>query len=333
MAKRGNQKQKILYILKYLKEKSDEEHPVSTQEIIDYLMQQDILADRKTIYSDIAELTDFGYDIEYKKARSDGGYYLTEQEFELPELKLLVDLVQSAKFITQKKSEAMIKKLTTFTSASEARKLSRQVYVARRIKNENESIYYAVDEIHRAIGEGCAIEFHYVFHDADKKEILRREGKAYLVSPWALTWNDECYYMIGFDHEAECIHHYRVDRMRDTKMQDLQRIGQEAFEHFDLADYCNKTFHMFAGPEVYVVLLVKNEYADVIFDRFGKDIQVHKRTDGYFTTMVPVMVSGQFFGWLSGLGSGCRIQSPIEVRNEYLSFLTDIVDGYEDISR
>ena len=329
MPKSEQQKAKLLYLLQLLKEHSDEAHPVSTQEVIRYLAARDISVERKTVYADIEVLRKFGYDIILNRAKKGGGYYLAGREFELPELKLLVDLVQSSKFITLKKSREFIKKLEGFASVHEARQLQRQVFVANRVKTENESIYYLVDEIYRAIDRGCMIAFQYVEMTPDKKERLKRGGKTYEVSPWALTWNDDCYYLIAYDHEAGIIKHYRVDRMQRITLVDHERKGQEEFRAFDPAAYCKKTFRMFAGEEEMVTLRFAEHYSGVVFDRFGKDIPLHRKADGQFTISVPIMVSNQFFGWLAGLGTGVRVESPARVSEEYRVFLQRILGQYE----
>lgn len=329
MAKSANQKMKILYILQYLEKKTDEEHPATTKELIDYLAKQEISVERKTIYADIETLKLFGYDIESVQSRNGGGYYMASRQFELPELKLLVDLVQSSKFITSKKSREFIKKLESLASEHEARQLQRQVFVANRVKTDNESIYYLVDEIHRAISEQRMISFQYVEMTVDKTMRFKRGGKRYVISPWALTWNDDSYYMIAYDGEAEQIRHYRVDRMHGIAMEKEKRLGAEAFEAFDLAAYCRKTFRMFAGPEEDVLLSCEESYSGVIFDRFGKDIQLHKKPDGTFTVRVEVMVSNQFFGWLAGLGTGVKIVSPAAVKEQYREYLRGIWEQYE----
>ncbi|MCM1105022.1 MAG: transcriptional regulator [Clostridium sp.] len=329
MPKSEQQKAKILYLLKLLKERSDETHPVTTQEIITYLAEQDICVERKTIYADIEVLRDFGYDIILNRAKKGGGYYLAEREFELPELKLLVDLVQSSKFITLKKSREFIKKLEGFASVYEARQLQRQVFVANRVKTENESIYYLVDDIYRAIDCGRMIAFQYMEMTPDKKERLRRGGKTYEVSPWALTWNDDCYYLIAYDDEADKIKHYRVDRMHRIRLLDDERKGQEAYRAFDPAAYCKKTFRMFAGTEEFVTLCFDEAYSGVVFDRFGKDVMLRRQPDGHFTISVPIMVSNQFFGWLAGLGTGVRVEAPAHVAEEYRAFLGRILTQYE----
>ena len=328
MPKSEQQKAKILYLLRLLKERSDEAHPVTTQEMIAYLAAQDICVERKTIYSDIEVLREFGFDIILNRAKKGGGYYLAEREFELPELKLLVDLVQSSKFITLKKSREFIKKLEGLASVHEARQLQRQVFVANRVKTENESIYYLVDEIYRAIDAGCMIAFQYIEVTADKKERLRRGGKTYEVSPWALTWNDDCYYLIAYDHEAGIIKHYRVDRMHKITLLAGERRGQEAFRAFDPAAYCKKTFRMFAGPEEFVTLCFDESYSGVVFDRFGKDVLLRRQPGGRFTISVPIMVSNQFYGWLAGLGTGVRVEAPAHVADAYRAYLERILLQY-----
>lgn len=330
MAKSAKQKLKILYLLQYLEKKTDEAHPASTKELIEYLAAQGISVERKTVYADIDSLVQFGYDIEYVKSRQNGGYYLASRTFELPELKLLVDLVQSSKFITTKKSREFIKKLESLAGEPEAVQLQRQVFVANRVKTDNESIYYLVDEIHRAIGMRKMISFQYVVITVDKQEKFKRDGKRYRISPWALTWNDDCYYLIGYDHEAGGIRHYRVDRMHAIKTEKEDRQGAEEFKAFDLAAYCQKTFHMFAGPEETVLLEFADDYSGVVFDRFGRNIQLHKKENGTFTIHVNVMISNQFFGWLAGLGTGVRIVSPVSVRNQYREYLNQILSFYKD---
>ena len=213
MSKGSNQKLKMLYLLKILSEKTDESHCLSAQELIGELQKYEVSAERKSIYNDIECLTDFGYDIVNKKAKTGGGYYLASREFELPELKLLVDAVQSSRFITQKKSRELIHKIETLAGPYEAKQLQRQVFVASRIKTENESIYYNVDHIHNAIQDNVPISFIYMEWNAKKEFVPRHNGKEYRVSPWALTWKEENYYLVAFDDEEEKIKHFRVDKM------------------------------------------------------------------------------------------------------------------------
>ena len=312
MAKSEKQKLKLLYIMQCLTEKTDAEHSVTTQEIIDYLALQGINAERKSIYTDIDLLIDYGMDIVKNSGRS-GGYTLVSRQFELAELKLLVDAVQSSKFITTKKSRDLIGKLETLCSKYEAGQLHRQVVVTNRNKTVNENIYYNVDIIYNAIAENVKIQFQYFEWDVNKEMHLRRNGKVYEVSPWLLTWDDENYYLVGFDSEAGIIKHYRVDKMLHITMSDEPREGKERFEKFDLAAYAKKSFGMYSGKEQKVKLYMENQLAGVIVDRFGKDAMMRPVDKTHFTALVDVAVSRQFIHWVFALGDGAKIVGPEEV--------------------
>ena len=327
MAKSCNQKAKILYLMKIFLEETDEEHPLSRKEVEERLAKYGIHAERKSLYNDMETLKTFGLDILYKKGRPEG-YYLGEHEFELAELKLLVDAVQSSRFITEKKSSALIRKIEGLTSRHEAKQLQRQVVVADRIKSMNESIFYNVDKLHIAIASNQQILFRY-FEWTVKKEIrLKKDGRPYQVSPWALTWDDENYYLIGYDMEAELLKHFRVDKMLDIRVFDEPRGGQEEFSRFDVASYTRKTFGMFGGDEKTVRLRFENRFVGVVLDRFGKDVQIWKDGESHFTVRVQVAVSAPFFGWLTGLGKGVKILSPDDVAEEYCLLLRELAGTY-----
>ena len=332
MAKSSNQKLKLLYLLKILSEKTDENHCMSAQVLIEELARYDISAERKSIYDDINCLMQFGYDIVNVKARSGGGYYLASRDFELPELKLLVDAVQSSRFITQKKSKELIAKIEKLAGPFEAKKLQRQVLVAGRIKTENESIYYNVDEIHKAIQENIPISFVYLEWTVKKELKPRKEGKTYRVSPFALTWKDENYYLIAYDDGDEKIKHFRVDKMsRISCLEGLVRSGKEAFEKIDIAEYTNKTFGMFGGEAEMVTLSLPPSMIGIMLDRFGKDISVRTIKEEEVTVRVKAVVSGQFFGWLTGLGRNVKVVSPANVRDAYQSYLKEILEKYKEV--
>lgn len=327
MPKSYNQKLKILYIAQMLMEQSDEEHPLSTPEIIAVLAQQGISAERKSIYSDVEALMNYGMDI-IKVEGKGGGYYLGSRSFELAELKLLVDAVQASKFITGKKSRELIKKLENLTSHVNAGKLQRQVVVTNRNKAINENIYYSVDEIYTAINEDKKIRFQYFSWTAEKKMELRKNGDFYEVSPWFLTWEDENYYLIAYDDEAGVMKHYRVDKMLKLAVSSKRREGKERAEAFDIAAYSQKTFGMFAGKEATVVLSCKPELAGVLIDRFGTEVFMRTEENGRIRVRAEVSVSSQFFGWLAGLGNGIRIESPTEVKEQFLQWLKGILQEY-----
>ena len=329
MAKSSGQKLKLLYLIKMLRENTDENHPMSTPDIIKYLENQGIHAERKSIYNDMECLADFGYDVVQVQSRLGGGYYLGSREFELPELKLLVDAIQSSKFITEKKSNALIKKLETLVSKYDAQKLQRQVFVSGRIKTMNESIYYTVDAIHKAISENKKIKFQYYQWNVKKEMELRHNGAWYHISPWGLSWDDENYYLVGYDSDAEQIKHYRVDKMLHIKLSNESRDGKEHFKKLDMADYAKKSFGMFGGKEQTVKLLVKNSLAGVIIDRFGKNVMLIPTDDEHFTVNVDVHVSRQFLGWVFSLGEDIKIVGPDEVVDEMKKEINRIINQYK----
>jgi len=324
MAKSAGQKLKLLYLIKFLSENTDENHPVSTADIITYLSANGIHSERKSIYDDIEKLCDFGYDIIQVQSRLGGGYYMAGREFELAELKLLVDAVQSSRFITTRKSRNLIKKLEQMAGKYDAGKLQRQVYVAGRIKTENESIYYSIDNIHKAIQENRQIAFQYLDWNL-KKELVPRRNSDKTVSPWALIWQDENYYLAAFDQIDGIMKHYRVDKMGKVRVLEKAREGMEQFAEVDLADYTNRTFGMYGGEEEIVTLQFPNRLIGVILDRFGRDADIRPMTERVFRVRVRVAVSGQFFGWLAGIGREAVIIGPLYVKTQYREWLTDIV--------
>lgn len=328
MPKSEKQKLKLFYILKLLSEKTDEFHRVTTQDIIDYLAANEIKAERKSIYTDIDLLMDYGYDIIKVKERPNG-YYLATRQFELAELKLLVDSVQSSKFITTKKSRELIGKLESLCSKNEARQLHRQVVVTNRNKAVNENIYYNVDIIYTAIARNVKIRFQYFEWNVKKEIQLRKEGAFYEVSPWLLTWDDENYYLIAYDDKAGIIKHYRVDKMLKIDLSVENREGKQEFENFDIANYSRKTFGMFAGEEETVTLSCAKRLAGVMIDRFGTEVALRERDDEYISARIRVAVSPQFFGWLAGLGAAVKIEAPVHVAEKYQQYLQEILGIYQ----
>ena len=270
-------------------------------------------ADRKTIYADLRDLSVLGIEVEGEPIGNRYHYRVVNRPFELPELKLLVDSIQSSKFITEKKTNTLIKKLEKLVSKYDAQRLQRQVYVSGRIKTMNESIYYTVDAIHNAISENKKIKFQYFQWNVKKEMELRHGGAWYHISPWGLSWDDENYYMIGYDAEAQLIKHYRVDKMLHIRMSDESREGKEHFKKLDMADYAKKSFGMFRGKETSVKMLVNNSLAGVIIDRFGKDVMMIPEDEDYFRVNVDVHVSKQFLGWVFSLGEAVKIIGPDEV--------------------
>lgn len=329
MPKSEKQKLKLLYLLKILTEQTDEQHPMPMPVLLEKLKAEDISAERKSVYNDINCLIDFGVDIVFDSSRGNGGYYLASRDFELPELKLLADAVSASRFITKSKSAQLIRKIEKLASKYEAVQLQRQVYTAEQIKNENESIYYHVDAIHTAIHENRQISFLYLEWNLQKELVARKGGEPYRISPWSLMWNDENYYLIGYDAGAGMLKHFRVDKIGPIEMLSERREGEEAFKKCDLSAYSAKTFGMYGGGEEIVTLSFPNTLVGVALDRFGKDVSLQKLPDERFAVHVKVMVSRQFYGWLAGIGKEARVISPKHVQESYHAYLREILENLQ----
>ena len=308
--------------MRMLLTETDEEHMLSVSEIISKLAALDVAAERKTVYDDIEALKHFGLDIVMEK-RKTFGYYVASRDFELPELKLLADAVQSSKFITEKKSLSLIKKLEGLVSMHEAGKLRRQIHIQNRVKLMNESIYYSVDVLHDAISDDKKISFKYFDYNVYKEKVFRRNGARYVVSPAALSWTDENYYLLAYSEEREGINHFRVDRMSNVKKLDNRRCDQAA--RFKLAEYSRKVFGMFGGEEVDVKLRVNNQIIGAVIDRFGKDVMMIPDGDQHFTVTVRVVQSPVFYGWLFQFGELCEVLSPQSLKDELRRRAEDLI--------
>ncbi len=313
MPKNTNQKLKLPYLMKIMLEKTDENHGLTMQQILSELSLYDIRAERKSIYMDFEDMARLGVEVVCVRQGRDHLYHVTGRQFELPELKLLIDAVQSSKFITEKKSRQLINKVKALASENEAEELSRQVYVHGRIKTMNESIYYNVDDIHNAINENKKIRFRYYKWDINKKLVARHGGDHFYVSPWALTWDDENYYMIAFDDLSREIRHYRVDKMGQIEIIDEKREGSSLFKNFDMAAYARLNFGMFMGEIRKVTIEFPDEMCGVFIDRFGKDISFKRSGSGRSLLSVDVAVSSQFFGWIMSLGPDVKLIKPDDV--------------------
>lgn len=329
MPRSDKQKLKLMYLIKLFEERTDVSHGLSMTDIIEALSEEGITAERKSIYADISALNEFGFDIVKDKEGKACVYKLVERDFEIAELKLLVDAVQSSKFITESKSNKLIKKIEGLASNNEAKSLHRQVYVANRIKTTNESVYYNVDDIQKAISENHKVSFQYFQWNPNKEKELRHNGMRYEISPWALTWDDENYYMVGYDSKERKIKHYRVDKMLKIEiMADSKREGKALFKDMDMAVYSKKIFGMFGGVEETVVLECKNGISGVIIDRFGTEVDIIKRATDSFTVRVNVQISPQFLGWVFSLGENIKIISPDSVIERMRDEITRIKEIY-----
>ncbi len=318
-------KLKTLELLKILMEKTDEDHIMSAADLIRELEKLGFSADRKSIYNDIETFIQFGADIEQVIGGPKQGYYVSSRDFELPEVKLLVDAVQSSKFISVRKSRDLIGKIEKLVSENQAKQLQRNVFIANRNKTGNETVYYNVDQIHLAIYSDRQIRFQYSEWDLNKKLVPKKDGRFYVVSPWALAWEDENYYLIAYEEETGKIKHYRVDKMRNTSVTEDKRLGEEQFRDFDLAAYTRKTFGMYGGRDEKITLLCGNSAIGIMIDRFGRDVTVIPRGKEHFLIKVTVSVSPQFFGWIASLGGDVLVEEPAEVKEEYREFLNDII--------
>lgn len=329
MAKGTNQKRKLLYLAQIFSEETDEDHGLTLAEIAQRLSRLDINAERKTLYQDFEELRRFGMDICTNQEGKSFRYFLGSRTFQLPELKLLVDAVQSSRFITEQKSRELIKKLETLTSRSNANQLQRQVLIAGRIKTMNESIYYNVDGLHTAIAKERQIQFRYFRWGPDKTMILRHNGELYTVSPWHLCWDDENYYLVAYDSASGRIKHYRVDKMKNITITDLPRDGAETMEHLDLTVYTRRLFGMFGGEPIRVTLEGDDDMINVLIDRFGDEIPL-SRTDGdRVETRVDVAVSPQFLGWVASFGGKLTVTSPPSVKEQMRTLARKLSEQYE----
>ena len=325
MPKESGHKKRILYVPKFLAERTDDNHGLSVQKLLELLKNAGINAERKTLYDDIEQLREFGYDIRLEKGK-DGGYRLASREFELSELVLLTDAVQSSRFITEKKSAGLIKKLASLTSVHEGKSLSRQVQVSGRIKNMNETIFYSVDTLHSAIDGNKRISFYYFDHNRLKEKVFRHDGKLYTASPLSLCWDNEYYYLVAYDEETENIRHYRVDKMWDIKLLDEERTEVEGFSP---AAYTDKLFGMFGGKESFVTLKCKDHLAGVIIDRFGKNIPFRLGDDGYFELTAKLVLSPVFYGWIMSFGGDIIIKSPTEAIEQLNKTATAVLDTHK----
>jgi len=313
MPKSAGQKLKLLYLMNILLTQTDETHMLTLKEIISKLAEHGVSVERKTVYDDIETLRRFGLDIIMEKSKA-YAYYVAGRDFELPELKLLADAVQSSKFITEKKSLELIKKLEGLASVYDAGKLRRQVFIQNRVKSMNESIYYSVDSLHEAIADGKKISFKYFNYSIRKERVFRKAGESYIVSPVALSWNNEHYYLIAKSDEREGLTHFRVDRMSDVRKLDERR--DKAAVSFDLADYSKKVFGMFGGEEVDVRLRLHEQLVGAVIDRFGKDIIMVADGEQHFIVNVRVALSPVFYGWLFQFGELCEALSPQSLKDD-----------------
>ena len=332
VAKSANQKLKLLYLQKILLEETDDAHCIALPELIRALQELGIAAERKSLYTDLEALRQFGLDVEFRRGKN-GGYYIAERPFQLPELKLLVDSVQASRFITQRKSSELIRKIESLASVHEAKQLHRQVYAASRVKTMNESIYYNVDKIYVAISNKTQITFRYFAYTVKKEKRYRHGGLRYQVSPFALSWDNENYYMLAFDRAAQKLKHYRVDKMESIAVTRQKQEGAEVFQKIDMAAYSQRVFSMYGGEDVLVRLRFAARLIGVVMDRFGKDVRVFPVPSGteepkWFEISVHVELSPQFYGWMASFGGEAQVLAPEKAVNGMQAQLRAALEAY-----
>ena len=306
-------KSRLIVLSKMFYTQTDEEHTMTNLQILDYLKEHDVPANEKTLRGDIRLLKELGFDIVTIVSRPNR-YYQGKREFTLPELKLLIDAVCSSRFITTKKSHDLGTKLAELASDNQKKELRRNVYATNRVKNSNESIYGMVDMINEAINSHRQIQFKYREYDGDLKPVLRNNGEVYELSPYALFWNEDYYYVVGWSEKHSNVSTFRADRLVDPVI--IDKKTKKKPKDFDLDDYSRRIFEMYDGEPTEVKLEVRNDLAKYLVDRFGTDLETMPSSDDYFQVTVEVSLSPTFYAWVFRFGGEIRILSPAKAVNE-----------------
>ena len=302
---------RTLLVLQYIWEHSDEDHQVTAKDIIAFLEENGISATSRTVKADVDQLIAFGIDIEINHS-TQNRFYMYERNFELAEIKLLIDAVQSARFITDNKSKRLIKKLSAFASEHQQNELKRQLYVDKRIKTENDSGYYSVDSLHTAIQGKKKVSFKYMEFAPDKTKKEKHDGQVYVFSPYAMVWNDDCYYAIGY---SEAPNHNKVVKFRVDRMKALTVLDKSAVrkpKDFDVEDYFSQIFSMYDGPECDVDILCENDMMKHVIDQFGEKVKTNIVDNNHFLASVRVSLSPTFYAWVFSFAGKMIIKNPKE---------------------
>lgn len=335
MAKKGQTKLKLLYIKDYLEKYSDENHPVSAEALQTMLENKGIECERKSIYSDIQTLRDYGMEI-FRVRAPENGYYLVSREFEEPQLRLLIDAVQAASFITEKKTKELIKKIASLCSEGTAKQLTKQVYIENRLKCSNEEIYYNIDVLNRAIRARRKVEFIYckrVVTD-DARAVKVRERR-HVVSPYALIWSNDHYYLVCNNRKYDNLMHTRIDRMKKVEMlEERARPFSEVSQYksyFDSADYVSKLFNMFSGSLKQLDFICDNSILEEILDRFGSGALITKSNEDneHFRMRIKIVVSEGLVSWIMQFGNKIEVIEPLSLREQVMERAKEILSVYE----
>lgn len=326
MANTGNQKQKLLCLLRMMQTETDASQGLTMPQIIERLEEAGIQAERKAIYRDLEALRGAGFDIRKIPARP-VQYALIRSELGLDDVMMLVDVVQSSPFLTERKSNQLVRSLKNLVSDREQKKLEKRVHVQGRLRNQSESIFHSVDRIHEALQEGRKIEFLYFSYDTKKDRIARHGGKRYVVTPVKVIYADSNYYMAAYDDDDEQVKTYRVDRMKIAQISDERATRCAAIANYDFGSFAYQSFGMFHGDPACVTLRVQPGFMDAVVDRFGREVEVAQSTPDYADIRVNVQVSPQFFGWIAGLSGGVTIRTPKKVATEYREWLQSLIEA------
>ncbi len=317
-----DKKGRLLALRDYLYKYTDEQHPVSTQELIDEMTRQGYPGNRKTIKDDIDVLNKFGMDIITNVSRGNS-FYMASREFEIPELKLLVDAVSSSRFISAARSEQLIGKLTAMASEYEKEQITPRIFTGDRIKANNPHLYYVVDMLIQAIQNKKKVRFQYGEFDADKHKVLRNDGEIYINSPYGCLWNDDFYYLVGYSEKREKVVTFRVDRIVDLEIMDDDIIPEPA--DFDMSDYAKIVIEMFDGEPQEVELLCDNELMKSVIDKYGENIKTERVSDEQFKAVVNVSTSKTFYAWCFRFAEQMKIVGPENVKNTYIEMARSVI--------
>lgn len=318
-----DKKGRLLALREYLYKYTDEQHMVSTQELIDEMTRQGYPGNRKTIKDDIDVLNKFGMDIITNVSRGNS-FYVGSREFELAELKLLVDAVSSSRFISAARSEQLIGKLTEMTSVYEQTQITPRIYTDERIKANNPSLYYVIDMLIQAVQEKKKVRFQYGEYDADKNKVLRNDGEIYINSPYGCLWSDDFYYLIGYSEKRKKVVTFRVDRIIELEIMDEEIIPEP--DGFNMADYAKTVIEMYDGEPQEVELLCDNELMKSVIDKFGENIKTERISDEQFKAIVNVATSKTFYAWCFRFAGQMKIVAPKRVKKEYIDMAKKVVE-------